>query len=91
MLTVKEAANILGLSSDDRTRKIIQEVRLDAYKAGLMQANLIASATIYKNQEDYCPKNYPLPREQYLSGLTFKVTSAIETCADNATVDQLKQ
>lgn len=58
------------------------ELQQDARKDGLMSGLSIASETIHKNQEDYCPADYKLPRSQYLSGLQYKVSSAILSEAD---------
>lgn len=52
----------------------IREIQLDAYKSGLMQAQLIASPTIAKWEHDN--------KAQNLSGLRFHVTKAIVAEAD---------
>ena len=91
MLTAKEAANMLGLSSDAKTIEIIQQVRLDAYKEGLRKAQQEPLDIIRKESPKYCPADYVPPKEMYLDGLIYKVSSAIMALFDNATIEDLRK
>lgn len=91
MKTVKEAANLLGLSCDSASVDAIQQVRLDAYKAGLMEAQRISSDVLRREASKYAVPDQKVPDEMTLSGLDFFVSGAICSKADNATTQDLRQ
>lgn len=75
-----------GFTFDDKiTIKDVIDLQNDAAKSALMTAQMVASEVIQKEATEYSVIGDPipgLPAEMSLSGLQYKVTSAIVTMAD---------
>lgn len=61
---------------------LIKRIQDDARKTALMEAQYIASEVINAESPKYAQPNQQVPAELTLSGLNFKVTSAITAKAD---------